>query len=129
MVRHEEHNGMYCLPSYHAQHVLQSKIEQWLIATCLERGSSAIERRTRNQETLGSNPSLLPIQSLGIFVLSMMPQFTQLYNKYLAIDGSRNVSEYSLRVIAAWLECFQEKPTWCRNEQVCQGRQKVYKAL
>ena len=24
--------------------------------------------------------------------------------------------------IAAWLECFQEKPSWCRNEQVCQGR-------
>ena len=27
----------------------------------------------------------------------------------------------SLRVIAAWLECFPEKPSWCRNEQVCQG--------
>ena len=25
------------------------------------------------------------------------------------------------RVIAAWLECFPEKPSWCRNEQVCQG--------
>ena len=28
----------------------------------------------------------------------------------------------SLRVIAAWLECFPEKQSWCRNEQVCQGR-------
>ena len=27
--------------------------------------------------------------------------------------------------IAAWLECFQEKPNWCRNEQVCQGRKSV----
>ena len=27
-----------------------------------------------------------------------------------------------MRVIAAWLECFPEKPRWCRNEQVCQGR-------
>ena len=27
--------------------------------------------------------------------------------------------------IAAWRECFQEKPTWCRNEQVCQGRKSV----
>ena len=27
--------------------------------------------------------------------------------------------------IAAWLECFQEKPSWCRNEQVCQGRTSV----
>ena len=35
------------------------------------------------------------------------------------------MSEYSLRVIAAWLECFPEKPSWCRNEQVCQGRKSV----
>ena len=28
----------------------------------------------------------------------------------------------SLCAIAAWLECFQEKPSWCLNEQVCQGR-------
>ena len=27
--------------------------------------------------------------------------------------------------IAAWLECFQEKPSWCRNEQVSQGRKNV----
>ena len=24
--------------------------------------------------------------------------------------------------IAAWIECFKEKPSWCRNEHVCQGR-------
>ena len=24
--------------------------------------------------------------------------------------------------IAAWIEGFPEKPSWCRNEQVCQGR-------
>ena len=35
------------------------------------------------------------------------------------------MNEYSSRVIAAWLECFPEKPNWCRNEQVC----KVYSAL
>ena len=27
--------------------------------------------------------------------------------------------------IAAWLECFQEKPSWCRNKQVWQGRKSV----
>ena len=27
--------------------------------------------------------------------------------------------------IAAWLECLQEKPSWYRNEQVCQGRKSV----
>ena len=31
------------------------------------------------------------------------------------------MSVLSLLVIAAWLECFPEKPSWCRNEQVCQG--------
>ena len=31
--------------------------------------------------------------------------------------------------IAASLECFPGKPSWCRNEQVCQGGQKVYSAL
>ena len=43
----------------------------------------------------------------------------------MAIDGGGNVSEWSLRVIAAWLECFPEKSDWCRNEQVCQGRKSV----
>ena len=28
----------------------------------------------------------------------------------------------SWRVIAAWLECFPEKPSSCRNKQVCQWR-------
>ena len=40
-------------------------------------------------------------------------------NEYLAIDGVGNESEYSSRVIVAWLECFPEKSNWCRNEQVC----------
>ena len=32
-------------------------------------------------------------------------------------------------MFAAWLECFPEKPSWCRIEQVCQGGQNVYSAL
>ena len=24
-------------------------------------------------------------------------------------------------VIAAWIECIPEKPSWCQNERVCQG--------
>ena len=31
------------------------------------------------------------------------------------------MSELSSCVIASWLECFPEKPSWCQNEQVCQG--------
>ena len=30
------------------------------------------------------------------------------------------MNEYSSHIIAAWLECFPEKPSWCRNEQFCQ---------
>ena len=36
------------------------------------------------------------------------------------MDSGGNVSEQSSRVIAAWLECFPEKSSWCRNQQVCQ---------
>ena len=53
-------------------------------------GRSAVERRTRNRESPGSNPPLLLFQSWGIFVLSMMPQFTQLYYEYLAIGSCEN---------------------------------------
>ena len=55
-----------------------------------------------------------------------MPQSTQLYKcegPYLAINSGGHVSE--LVVVAAWLACFQEKPSWCQNEQVCQGRKSV----
>ena len=36
----------------------------------VERGSSAVECRTRNRESPGSNPPLLPFRRLGIFILS-----------------------------------------------------------
>ena len=41
------------------------------IMNCVERGSSVVERRTRNQASPGSNPPLLPFRRLGIFVLSI----------------------------------------------------------
>ena len=37
----------------------------------VERGSSVVERRTRNQVSPGSNPPLLPFRKVGIFVLSI----------------------------------------------------------
>ncbi len=40
-------------------------------AFLLERGSSAVECRTHNQVSPGSNPPLLPFRRLGIFVLSI----------------------------------------------------------
>ena len=36
----------------------------------VERGSSVVERQTRNQVSPGSNPPLLSFRRLGIFVLS-----------------------------------------------------------
>ena len=35
-------------------------------------GSTAVECRTRNQVSPGSNPPLLPFRNLGIFVLSIV---------------------------------------------------------
>ena len=37
----------------------------------VERGSSVVERRTRNRVSPGSNPPLAPFRRLGIFVLSI----------------------------------------------------------
>ena len=37
----------------------------------MERGSSVVERLTRNDVSPGSNPPLLPFRRLGIFVLSI----------------------------------------------------------
>ena len=37
----------------------------------VERGSSVVECRNRNQVSPGSNPALLPCRRLGIFVLSI----------------------------------------------------------
>ena len=45
---------------------------------------------------LGLDSTLLPFRSLGMFVLSTMPQFTQLYTwvpAYLPADSFRNVNE------------------------------------
>ena len=61
----------------------------------------AVEFRTRNRGSLGSNPICCCFEARA-FSFSMMPQFTLLY-EYLAIYGGGNVSasqsvhEYSSR--------------------------------
>ena len=68
----------------------------------VERGSSVVECRTRNQVSPGSNPPLLPFGRLGIFLrLSCL-------NDYLAIDSGGNVSDV---VVArnCCMTCFPEK--------------------
>ena len=61
----------------------------------MERGSSVVECRTRNQVSAGLNPSLLPFRRLGIFVLSIdAPVDSELcLNEYLAIDSGGNASD------------------------------------
>ena len=56
----------------------------------MERGSSVVECRTRNQVSPGSNPSLLPFRRLGIFVLSIDALVDP------AIDSGGNVSDLAL---------------------------------
>ena len=73
----------------------------------------------------GLESPLLQFRSLGILFSPRHPISFGYINEYLSIDGGGNVCVKSLSVIAAGLECFQEKPRWCRIEQVCQGRKSV----
>ena len=57
---------VYKLYTYWHGHMVSMKDER-----SVERGSSVVECRTRNQVSPGSNPSLLPFRRLGIFVLSI----------------------------------------------------------
>ena len=49
----------------------------------VDRGSSAVECRTRNRESPGSNPPLHPFRSLGIFVPSTTPHFAVYMSTWL----------------------------------------------
>ena len=62
----------------------------------VERGSSAVDCRTRNQVSPGSNPPfqiLLPFQSLGIFSIRCPSSLSRI-NDYLAIDSGGNVNDF-----------------------------------
>ena len=79
--------------------------------TCVERSSSVVECRTRNRESPGSNPPLLPFRRFDIFrSLHRRPCSLSCINEYLDIDSGGNVSDLVLARIAAWLECFPAKP-------------------
>ena len=63
----------------------------------VERSSSVVECRTRNRESPGSNPPLLPFRRLGIFrSLHRRPCSLSCINEYLAIDIGGNVSDLVL---------------------------------
>ena len=48
--------------------------EQMGALLLVERGSSAVECRTRNQVSPGSNPPMLPFRRLGIFLMLQLNQ-------------------------------------------------------
>ena len=55
---------------------------------------SQVECRTLNRDSPGSNPLCCCYETLGIFVLSMTPQFNQLYK---CVDRSGHVSGWFSR--------------------------------
>ena len=61
----------------------------------MERGSSAVECRTRTQVSPGSNLLLLPFRRLGGYFRSLhwCPSWLSCINEYLTIDSGRNVSD------------------------------------
>ena len=59
----------------------------------ITRGSSAVECRTRNLVSPGSNPPLLPFRRLGIFVLFTDVTVHSAVNEYLSIDSGGNMSD------------------------------------
>ena len=64
---------------------------------CVERSSSVVECRTRNRESPGSNPPLLPFRRLDIFrSLHRRPCSLSCINEYLAIDSGGHVSDLVL---------------------------------
>ena len=59
----------------------------------MERGSSVVERRTRNQVSPGSKPLWYRFEDWAFSFSPLTPQLTQLFNEYLAIDSGGNVSD------------------------------------
>ena len=71
----------------------------------------------------GFESHFLPVRSLGIFVSPRRPGSLSCINEYLAIDGGGKwkceLIVFAHRCSVA--ECFPEKSSSCRNEQVSQG--------
>ena len=63
----------------------------------------------------GFESLFVTVSKIGNFrSLHWCPGSLSCINEYLAIDRNGNVSDLALA-----RNCFLEKPSWCRNEQVC----------
>ena len=67
----------------------------------LERGSSAVECRTRNRASPGSNPLCYFFDVWAFSFSPRLPSSLSCINESLATFNGGNVSELSLRIIAA----------------------------
>ena len=75
-----------CPPGYHGDGVTCTDVDEvcvgwWENHSSVKCSSLVVECRTRNRESPGSNPPLLPFRSLSIFVLFTSPLSTQLYKR------------------------------------------------
>ena len=84
-------------------------------------GSSAAERRTLNREGPGSNPIYYLFDG-WVFLISTMPQFTQLYKMGTWLFTMVEISEWIVFVQYlqhGWM--LPRMSSWCWNKQVRQG--------
>ena len=83
----------------------------------VECSGSAVECRTRNQESPGSNPVCCYFEDWPFSFSPRRPSSLSCINEYLAIGSGENASEWSsCSMYHGW-----EKSSWCWNEQLCQG--------
>ena len=86
-----------CLHAGHGNTGVNYEMGGTILCKTVKRSSSVVECRTRNRESPGSNPPLLPFRRLGIFrSLHRRPCSLSCINEYLAIDSGGNVSDLVL---------------------------------
>ena len=96
-----------------------SHMHKHLILTCIKAYSSLVSKPTFPL----SKPSSNLYQRLLYLHQRTFGHFRFIHNdpvhcinEYLAIDSGGNLNS-----LCTWLQCLLEKPSWCRNEQLCQG--------
>ena len=84
----------------------------------MEHGSSAVECRDSQSKEPRFEFPFATVLKLCMWALAFGPRrpgSLSCINEYLAVDSGGIMSEWSSRVIAAWLECFREKLSWCQG--------------
>ena len=83
----------------------------------VERGGSAVECRTRNPESPGSNCLCYHFEVWAFLFPSRRPSSISCISEYLAKTVVEPWICECSRFISAWLECFPGKSSLCRNER------------